>query len=863
MASIAEEKLRAARAKAAFVRPYFAHALYALILVEQEHCPTMAVDTYGRLYYGPDFVLEKTLEELATVFIHEIGHVLRDHAKRARALGVTWLTHQIANIAEDCFPAGTMLSDGHPIEKPRSETLSGNGATVDCTNLERPWDGEVVTIKGHGVELTCTPEHPVWVYRGIRHRRRARAPALRRAHQAAYPRRHKYGLTPVRLADPRWVKASEARFGDFLLVPNVGSSFEATTIDMNPFGGNENRSPLKSGFPLNEQTAWLLGIYTAEGSGTENACLSLGAHEQPLIDRAMTIAASLGYSPACYDVVDAEAVQVYLGSRVLARALGRWCGRGAKNKRVPDFILRHADTRLVRAYLEGLSDGDGWHRTGTIQYIQLSTSSRALVSQVRLLLARLDLGFSGDTSIQRRRKIKGRVLEGGSKLHNIRWRWEPGVSTRVLNGKTVKSWSRSWRRCDEGILIPIKTIERSHYTGPVYNLSCDGDHTFIAEGVKVHNCELNDDLAEEVKTLGDLAPLPGPTQAQLEKIARRLAVASGVNPDTFRVTDIPEKTLGPVYPWKIDCEDDKVWEVYYGELMDRINDIDVYVIGAGDCGGSGSGTITEGGKTLRIHVHQCGSGAHNVKMPWEDEEPAMSGTEGVSAADWSDIKRLTAEAITEHQRSRGNVPGGWKAWADDLLKPRRIPWDQVLAGELRWSIDDVAGAVFHSYKRPSRRQSAVPNIIFPTLRRHVPFVCFVADTSGSMDDVHDLPLVRGVVQDICYSLGARIAFLATDAEVHGGIQTVHDGRSVELLGRGGTNMAVGIDYALKNLRPRPDVIVVGTDCATPWPAADPGVRVVVCAINATAADLAAIPEWAKVVIVDAAETSRKVKEEVA
>lgn len=183
-----------------------------------------------------------------------------------------------------------------------------------------------------------------------------------------------------------------------------------------------------------------------------------------------------------------------------------------------------------------------------------------------------------------------------------------------------------------------------------------------------------------------------------------------------------------------------------------------------------------------------------------------------------------------------------------MLQPPHIPWEQVLAGDLRWAVNDASGMVFHSYRKPSRRQDAVKDVVMPSMRKPLPFVCVVGDSSGSM--MQKLPYVRGVVEDVCYSMGCRVAFLSTDAEVHGGVQNVHEGRGIKLAGLGGTNMAVGIEYAMTNVRPRPDVVVVITDCDTPWPLEEPGTRVVVCAVGAREADIADIPSWAKVVHVD-------------
>jgi len=819
----AEDHVRAARAKAAFLRPYFAHALYALIPIQSEGVPTMGVDKWGRLYYNPRFVLACTVDEIATVCLHEIGHKLRKHHDRFHALGVTEATMQVANVAGDCFPVGTILSDGLPIEAARSHTLGGNGGDSACVNLVREWDGETVTLRGAGIEITSTPEHPIWIY----------------------PRRHKVGLTPVKLKNPAWTKASEARVGDFMLVPDVGGDVTDTVISVSAFGSDENRSPLKSGFPLNEQTAWLLGLYTAEGSGTDYAQLSLGGtdKERALADRAATIARSLGYEGACdasYTNRATPTVQngtrVNIGGPVLARALKTWCGDGSHNKHCPEFILRHADLKLVRAYLEGLWAGDGTAGgggKGGTNHVAVHTSSRGLACHVRLLLARLGLGFWGATLVQKDRTIDGYFVEGGGLLYHVGWTWDPRTSPRTLNGQVVASWNRRWRRCDEGILIPIREVARGHYAGPVYNLSCDKEHSFIAEGIKVHNCEINDDIAEEVKTHRDIQALPS----------------------------------GAVYPSTFGFEDGLVMEVYYQLLMDKAEELaEQLKDGDGgngnEDGGNGGSAQSEGqgqrkGKKpggggndpVRNRKHKCGSAATGVQQPWEDPSPANGGGEGVEDADWKDIERRVAAAIREEaQKSRGTVPGSWVSWAEEILRPETIPWDQELAGACRWAINDVSGKVTHNYKRPSRRQQATPDVVFPSMRRPVPNVIFIGDTSASMSE-GALALVRGVVEDVCMALGAALTFLATDAAVHG-VQRAHNGRSIEMRGRGGTDMRVGIAAALDDMTPRPDVIILGSDCETPWPDADPGVRVIICAIEANERSIAACPEWARVIVVN-------------
>ncbi|MFE3544453.1 VWA-like domain-containing protein [Nocardia sp. NPDC059177] len=76
------DKLYAARLHAVNARPYLATALYALHLVESPRVPTMGVDKYWRCYVSPAYVDRKPVEELASVLVHEVSHLLREHHAR-------------------------------------------------------------------------------------------------------------------------------------------------------------------------------------------------------------------------------------------------------------------------------------------------------------------------------------------------------------------------------------------------------------------------------------------------------------------------------------------------------------------------------------------------------------------------------------------------------------------------------------------------------------------------------------------------------------------------------------------------------------------------------------------------------------
>ena len=188
-------------------------------------------------------------------------------------------------------------------------------------------------------------------------------------------------------------------------------------------------------------------------------------------------------------------------------------------------------------------------------------------------------------------------------------------------------------------------------------------------------------------------------------------------------------------------------------------------------------------------------------------------------------------------------------WAQETLTPA-VDWRKLLAAELRRAITDRAGAADYSYRRTSRRAAAIGDVVLPALRRPVPGVAVVCDTSGSMTgDLLAMALTE--VEGLLRSLGVarQVRLLACDAAA-APVQRVTSARQVELIG-GGTDMGAGI-AAASALRPRPAITVVLTDGYTPWPDRAPkGIRVVVALLGDASRDA---PPWARTVRVPAAAT---------
>ena len=272
----------------------------------------------------------------------------------------------------------------------------------------------------------------------------------------------------------------------------------------------------------------------------------------------------------------------------------------------------------------------------------------------------------------------------------------------------------------------------------------------------------------------------------------------------------------PILPEHLGAEDGLLAEQYFEHLRVR------------EAADRGSGSWLD-----------CGSGADGVPRPGE-------GPGGLPGWQADLLKRQVAQDVLSHARQAGTVPAGLLRWAEQTLNPK-VDWRRLLAAELRRAVAQVAGAVDYSYRRPSRRSAVAGDVVLPALRRPVPEVAVVCDTSGSMHE-ELLAMVLAEVDGLLRALGLarQVRVLACDTAV-APAQRVTSARQVQLIGGGGTNMGAGIAAAVA-LRPRPAVTVVLTDGYTPWPAQAPkGTRVVVGLLGPQAPDA---PRWARAVRVD-------------
>ena len=349
--------------------------------------------------------------------------------------------------------------------------------------------------------------------------------------------------------------------------------------------------------------------------------------------------------------------------------------------------------------------------------------------------------------------------------------WDPDLAKQGKEGWSIEE--AAWTFCHEAL----------HYIR-------DHGGRFKTQGLDDHrlwnvcgDCEINDDLEEAG------------------------CIWLGKNPKVNRGDPTPERVSRET---GVKLDNGDLAESYYGKLRK-----------AGK-GGSGAGKPQPGrnGKS-------CGSGAGGEPLPGEEDIK-----EGRGAAHKVRVAREVAEEVRKHVRQNGigSVPSGMRVWADEVLGPPRVRWQDRLARLCRQAIAYRKGAGDFTYNRPSRRQGAHGYAngqpIVPGMHVPIPRVAVAVDTSGSMGS-DELKEAMTEVKGILLAAGARVEFIACDAEVHAkGTITTFQQATKMLKGGGGTDFRPVFDELERRRGNRPELLVFLTDGYGPAPEKQPSFKTI-------------------------------------
>ena len=393
----------------------------------------------------------------------------------------------------DCFVAGTLVRMSDGTEKAIEDVRTGDfiaspfgGLRKVVSTLAKPYKGEVVRARAEGCadSVVATPDH-----RFVSHA-------------------SKYAWC--------WSPIGEMSAGDRVFLPSTSISLPFRfTYDLASEPGCDESDPRRKEpaagtvrtkgsrvntrreVALDEDVAWLVGLWLAEGSteksrkGQPNALTwNLCKDEQQLAERVQTIVRqAFGVPSRIYSIPSKpNCLFVKVSSVPMARWMFRICGHGnTYSKRVPKEVFI-SDDGVRLACLRGWMAGDGCplggRRGDRPQYSACKATgvsvSRGLVRDMKYLAHSCGI-LCSDTI----RKARGRSRQA-SDLH---FYGENAVAVfpEQLTASVGTRKPSVWR-VDGGFAARLRETERQAFDGTVYCIGVEQDHAFIANGYAVHNC---------------------------------------------------------------------------------------------------------------------------------------------------------------------------------------------------------------------------------------------------------------------------------------------------------------------------------------------------------------------------------------
>jgi predicted metal-dependent peptidase len=218
-------------------------------------------------------------------------------------------------------------------------------------------------------------------------------------------------------------------------------------------------------------------------------------------------------------------------------------------------------------------------------------------------------------------------------------------------------------------------------------------------------------------------------------------------------------------------------------------------------------------------VHDCGSGAHGEWRPWElpADDGSPGGVPGVDPVKAQLVRREVAHRILDRSGDAGDVSLGWRRWASVVLTPK-VDYMATIRHAVRKALrDSTLGRYDRTYIRPHRRQACYGEFLMPSFHQPRPRPGFLIDTSSSMEDTQLARAVAelgGLTRQLGYA--SEVIVACCDVVVHD-VRKVFNAARLELYGGGGTDIGAGLQWFTERKIDPIDLLVIVSDCHTPWP----------------------------------------------
>lgn len=241
---------------------------------------------------------------------------------------------------------------------------------------------------------------------------------------------------------------------------------------------------------LNKDFWKIVGLWVAEGSVTNS-----GKNKKTSIVCWALHKKEIHYKKLIEDTLKINVVEIYrkntnslqlkVSCLQLADFLDKNFGLGAENKKCP-FWLTQLPKEYRISFLEGYFEGDGcYDKNGLIRGTSISKN---LMYGIRNILSSLNV-----PSLIREEKKKGKCYVVG-RMCNINRKFSIAFWSQYLQlsspyTSNVKDSLQRVKIANNNIEYKIRSIISYEYDGLVYDILNTKSHTFLTEGLVVHNCD--------------------------------------------------------------------------------------------------------------------------------------------------------------------------------------------------------------------------------------------------------------------------------------------------------------------------------------------------------------------------------------
>jgi ribonucleoside-diphosphate reductase alpha chain len=269
-------------------------------------------------------------------------------------------------------------------------------------------------------------------------------------------------------------------------------------------------TPTNSNFEIDEDLAWAIGLWLAEGNITKNKGkanglrITMSVKEKDIVEKWKNIICSRFNKNGNIkekQIKRLGKINRWLHSDVYGVSMSEWFLKNfkehAKNKEMPEWVFDLKEN-ISKNIIDGFIDGDGT--------IRKNGDVRILVSNPKLVcgLYNLCLKSGYDVSLNLNLNVKA------AKTSKEKWYYEITIHNKLKLSRSKMPINAGVRFNDGLIYAPIRELVPIKKDETVYDITVEDDHSFSVAGVVVHNCfgiDIDDTLYDIYDKVTEMAVL--------------------------------------------------------------------------------------------------------------------------------------------------------------------------------------------------------------------------------------------------------------------------------------------------------------------------------------------------------------------